>query len=460
MGKVIGIGKMEKPDYITERRMPRKDEHESIERYNRQDSLITFRFASFLQESFNRSGCKMRMTAASTALDLFKRKYLDRKIYQEPKEIILDQYKAYYGGRVEVFKRGYFEDLNYYDFNSLYPSVMRERYPDPSSFYSSEHPNRSIIEDYEGISEVDIFCPKDKEIPLIPFRDKTGKLMFPTGLVHGWYSHLELREAVSQGYEILDVQKQYYYTKTFYPFKRYVEDLYKIRKEKKERGDISELVEKLQMNSLYGKFGQKIYGKEKVFHLDSIDSKRLERMNRDGKYTISGDFVYYTETDPEYIPSHVMPIFSLYVTAYGRLKLFNAIKGIDVVYVDTDSIVTHDSLCTSTDLGDLKLEYEVAEAVFVKPKFYGMKTTDGKSIIRVKGNSESYSWNYDRFKEFILAPRVKSMRFSTFKNSNRRNIAYNAIFNMEKEFTLEDDKRVWSAPFDPSVSQSSVALRV
>lgn len=459
MGRILNHPKLETPKYIIEQRMPRDDERSEIEAYNIRDSEITYRFAVFLQDSFNRMGCKMRMTAASTALDLFKRKYLLRPMFQESLDVIEKQYKAYYGGRVEVFKRGLIKDCYYYDFNSLYPSVMRNEYPDISTSTYREKGRQDIIDDYHGISEVKIICPDDINIPLLPMR-QTEKLVFPTGVFKGWYSHIELRRAMEIGYKIIDIGEQIYYTRSHHPFKGYVEDLYSIRKAKKEAKDSSELIIKLLMNSLYGKFGQKIHGKEQVFHLDSLTKEAIDKMDKTGKVMISGDYLYHISRDVGFISSHIMPIYALYTTAYGRIKLFDAMRDKEVIYADTDSIVTPMRMAESKELGEVKCEYEIDEGIFIKPKMYGFKTKNGKSVVRIKGNHMSFSWDYDRFKEFIASPKIKGERFSTFKMSNRKGIPFNSMISLEKEFSLDDNKRDWISSFDPLVMHASVPLRV
>jgi len=457
LGKIINLPKMEMPPYILEKRMPTENEKSYIEEYNIRDSEITFRFASFMQDSFNRMGCKMRMTIASTALDLFKRRYLNKKMYQEPKMIMEKQYEGYYGGRAEVFKRGIARDVNYYDFNSLYPSVMRNEYPDVSSSYYREKGYMDFIESYHGISDVDLFCPKTINIPLLPLH-MNGKLLFPSGKFSGWYSHIEIRKALEIGYLLLNIREQIYYTHSHYPFKEYVENLYQLRKEKKEAKDRTELIIKLMMNSLYGKFGQKITGHEKIYHIDTLTYDQIRRMSEKGNLSMVGEYIYFVEHNPTHIASHIMPIYALYTTAYGRINLYEAMKNVDVIYVDTDSIVTPDAISVSKEMGELKLEHRIKEGIFIRPKMYGFLTEEGESHIRIKGNSASFDWDYDRFKRFISNPTVQTDRFSTFKTANRKGISFNSILQIEKNFELEDDKRIWEGSFNPLSAQGSSPL--
>lgn len=457
LGKIVGLPKLETPSYIKEERLPREEEHLYIEEYNIRDSEISFRFASFLQDAFRRYGCRMRMTAASTAMDLFRRKYLDRNLFQEPIPVMGRIFESYYGGRVEVFKRGTVRNCNYYDFNSLYPSVMRNAYPEVSSSRYREKGSLHIIEEEEGISEVIITSPPNLRIPLLPYRSGE-KLIFPVGTFRGHYTHVELRRALSLGYVIEHIGEQIYYTRTHSPFKAYVETLYSERKELKSRGDNTELVIKLMMNSLYGKFGQRITGKESVYPADSLTLKDIDRLTAKGKFRIEGRFAFLVEENPSHVARHILPIYSVYTTAYGRLKLYEAIKDIDVIYVDTDSIITPEVLPQSSELGDLKLECQIKEGIFIRPKMYAYITPEGRSKVKIKGNPAAYHWDYAQFKAFLESPRVKCQRFSTFKMSNKKNIPFNSIVDMEKEFSLDDDKRNWNQPFDPYSLEASAPL--
>ena len=245
-----------------------------------------------------------------------------------------------------------------------------------------------------------------------------------------------------------------------HPFKRYAENLYEIRKLKKEADDPTELVIKLMMNSLYGKFGQKLHGKEKIYHIDSLSYEELKKLALKGNVSHVGEFIYHTPETPSHISTHIMPIYALYTTAYGRIKLYDAMKGINPIYCDTDSIITHDKLPESKELGCLKLEYGIKEGIFIRPKMYAFKTVEGESVVRIKGNNASWNWDYDRFKQFIADPRSTQKIFSTFKASNRKGIPFNSILTMEKEFGMEDDKREWKSSFDPLLIQNSIPICV
>ena len=62
-------------------------------------------------------------------------------------------------------------------------------------------------------------------------------------------------------------------------------------------------------------------------------------------------------------------------------------------YSDTDSIVINKELPESEvgkEIGKFKLEYVIKKAIFIAPKVYGLITTDGTEVIKVKGVRSEY----------------------------------------------------------------------
>lgn len=456
MGQVLGLPKLTTPAYILEEREPKKSEYAEVEKYNIRDSDITYQFATWMQDEFNREGAKMRLTVASTAMDLFKRQYLHDVWYQEPTWVMEKLYNAYYGGRTEVLKRGYATDLNYYDFNSLYPSVMTEEFPNANYQRWLKKGNMDIIETYDGVTKVEVEAP-DIPIPFLPYRSE-NKLIFPTGRFTGYYTNVEIRKAIEIGYKIKWIGETIYYTHKHRPFEKYVIDQYSKRLKLKEANNPAQIINKLFMNSLYGKFAQKIHGKEQIFHMNRLTMQQIKEMMQKGKVTVINDFAYFTEDEPSYIPHHIFPIYSVYVTAYGRIKLWNIATQCDPYYMDTDSIITKKEIPDSMELGALKLEFKIKEGIFVKPKMYAFVDDTGDSHVKVKGLPPSKRWSFTEFKRFLKNPVTKYTKFTKFKESNKRGFAYNEIIDVEKALSLEDEKRQWVDKFNPETIQSSIPL--
>lgn len=273
LGHIVGIPKLAKPLYIKEHRKPRQGEYKQIIEYNKNDTLITLKFMEWLQAEIISLGGDMKITSASTALNIFKHKYLNTTLYTEPEHVQEFIFKGYYGGRSEVLKRGFYDGsqgpLLYYDVNSMYPYVMQNIYPDVNSSRFREKGNMDIIMSYEGMSEVSLEAP-GMPLPYLPFRDDKGKLFFSFGCWTANYTHFEIRKAVELGYKIKDIGPCVYYTRTHAPFREYVESLYALRMKYKQEGNISELIPKLLLNSLYGKWGERARFEQKITHMDNV----------------------------------------------------------------------------------------------------------------------------------------------------------------------------------------------
>jgi hypothetical protein len=102
-----------------------------------------------------------------------------------------------------------------------------------------------------------ISAPSYKDHPILSARIKTKsgiRSLFPTGNWEGMYFSEELYNAQKYGYEF-EILWGYTFEKGFV-FKDYINDLYNLRL-KYPKSDPMNLVCKLLLNSLYGRFGRK-----------------------------------------------------------------------------------------------------------------------------------------------------------------------------------------------------------
>jgi len=452
MGENIGMPKLEHPFFLG--KMPKNEEEwEIMRKYNIQDSTITLNFMIRLKEGFELLGATMGMTLASTSMSLFKNKYLDKDYILPSSDNILEHFKSYYGGRTEAFKKGVIRDYYYYDFNSLYPSVMRDNvFPNPSTLRISSLGDLNLIELYEGCSDVLIECPYMR-YPLLPYRKDNGRVIFPYGKFRGWYTHIELREALKLGYKIIKIFKTHYFSKVCKPFESFVNDLYELRKKYKKEKSIMQYVIKITMNSLYGKFGQRFLKLDNWIHESLFDEK--EFLNTLNIETI-GNYVRVTKnTEPS---TFCIPIWASYVTAYGRLKLYNEIIQHNPVYVDTDSLLIDHEIKSSDKLGDVKLEKNIVFGFIVRPKFYATRDSNGEEEPHIKGLGTKI--NFQEFENILINPVKRYTKFAKFKEALRRGLVPNEIIDIEKNFSLEDEKREWKGKFNKLKLQDSEPLYI
>lgn len=468
LGKMLKIGKLNTPKCLG--RLPKnKKEYIALKRYNSRDCEISKSFMEYFQEAINELGGEFKMTIASGSMDLFQRKYLKFPIYHEPKNVNKFIFESYFGGRVEATGRGNIkeylkqnnkEELYYYDFNSLYPSVMRGEYPLPSSMKILKKFNdiEYFIRKYKGITKCRVKTPKYMKYPILPHKDEDGKLCFPLGEFSGTWTNDEISLALDNGYKILRTYKSIYYEKTFYPFKEFVEDLYKKRNYYKKTGnEIMSLTTKLIMNSLYGKFGTKKFEEIKFFIEGKTRKKHYNYLDEE-IYVIKGNrilrkkdnLLVYTLEEKECKSAYVFPIFASYTTAYGRIKLWKAINKYNPVYYDTDSLITLEQIEDSQELGHLKLEEIILDGIIVKPKIYlinqkikfkGMRFYNGKKKMEFVNKLKI-------FNDMLKGKKIKQRKFLKMKESLRRGLTVNEIIIFDKFTDLEDTKRKWRGKFN------------
>ncbi|GJW60703.1 ribonuclease H-like domain-containing protein [Tanacetum coccineum] len=94
--------------------------------------------------------------------------------------------------------------------------------------------------------------PKIIKKPFLPYRSKTGTLIFPTGKFIGVYYSEELKYAVGLGYKVVPISG-YLFERKESPFKDFVSSLF-LSEARKEGNDVLSYVYKILMNSLYGRF--------------------------------------------------------------------------------------------------------------------------------------------------------------------------------------------------------------
>lgn len=440
-GKILGLNKLEKPSFLGNK--PKNNiEKDYLEEYNLMDSKIAYMAGFFLQKGFNALGCNMKITIASTALDLYRRKYIPKTFYKHQLKYLNYLYKGYYGGRCEAIKRGYVENINYYDINSLYPSVMINEYPDPNKFYFRNNINLNEMLDYEGVADVTIKAP-DLYIPYLPLR--SDKLIFPTGAFRGHYAIFELRNALKLGYEILKIHSAMIYPDRIRPFKDYISDLYKMRMNFKKLGSPMQLLTKILLNSLYGKFSQRIESRETIIPIKEITMEMI----RKAQYIEKQENFILLKYPYNYIPSFVNPIFSIYTTAYARHVLYKTLSRYpeNIYYYDTDSVFIDRKLETSKELGGWKQELKNEKGIIVKPKMYVLG-----NYVKCKGVNKI---TMPDFLSILKGNPVNITRFVKFKEANRRHLTYNEIISFTKDLDLEDTKRKWENAYNHKVLEDS-----
>lgn len=473
-------------------------EREALFTYCEADATVTRKFMEWAVDEITRLGAKVQYTAASTAMDLFRRRYLQSVVPQPSWECMVDSRYSYYGGRTEDYWKGNVGEGDEQDVTAMYPSVMELiefPYPSPENFRREDSPTDNILQ-FEGFASANVTIPEHLFYPPLPYKSATH-LLFPTGTITGVWTHLQLRHAIKLGCDINHINWSYFNTKTFNPFKDYVKNLIQLRLYylcpgcersdktgrkcwedgvKCENSDAVEEVIKLFLNSLYGKFAQNFLNEEEGERYNLPVKKGGGTLKPIAHATIE-EFNYTIQNYPHYaaqglvvnsmtpkLRAFMNPIIASYITSAAQVKIneyqLAAHKlGINTYYTDTDSLLTSSKLPFAVKgkiLGELQHVGHFDQLIIIGPKAKLVKTGEkskatfkgvpSKSIIiedtttmaarQVKPRQELF----DNLATDELS--VTFTRFARHKEAMARGLSVNEMILMTKTFKpFENPKR-------------------
>ena len=392
----------------------------------------------------------LKFTIASQSITTFKDKFFDGYFWNAPNKFddLIRKY-FYYGGRVEVYKC-YGKNLFYYDVNSLYPFVMLQKMPVGIPIKTKKY-----VTDKIGFYKVKFLEKYESYIsPLIFRTEKSGNYFVNANINDVFYlSNLEVEYFINKKIKI-EIVWGYYFKHSDYVFNDYVNYYYKIKSETKN--ETERFLAKLKLNSLYGKFGQKTFGKNiEEINDNNFDSPIYDEtlglvlVERKRNVTFRG----------VYIASYITSLARFY-----HFKLMEQIGFENIFYCDTDSIITNKKLgddLINNEIGKLKLEAEIKEGVFLLPKTYAYIDKNGKEVVKCKGMNEitfnelkSLLFNDKKFiqKTFekILGFKESLKRKNKIKKSNGYllkmvEITKKLEFNYKRRKLINDKKYIYNS---------------
>lgn len=295
--------------------------------------------------------------------------------------------QAYYGGISEVNIPSLGIDITnkqsdkvvgyYYDVNSLYPFIMREKLLPigaPMRIYEDK------LEEIFGYCKAEIEAP-ELAVLLLPIKIN-GTIKVPTGTWTGWYFSEELKYAKQLGYKI-KILEAYNFEKKRIIFKEYIDELYKMKSETTNKS--TRIITKLLLNSLYGIMG---YKGKKTLPI-KLETNQIS-----------------TTFDPEkenYLELSTNIAIAAAITSYARIYMYKYRK--IAYYSDTDSIIVKDKLpetdVSNTEIGKFKLELEILNSVHITNKTYGIKGSNNQMRIVTAGIPKGLV-NYDELYEIWI----------------------------------------------------------
>jgi hypothetical protein len=267
------------------------------------------------------------------------------------------------------------------DIVSQYPAAMRyNKYPTGKPitkkfdvFYGTELAKtimKTVLQNpktdkYHSLKEkmfrtvfcVDINPPKDIFVAFLMSRDENKKnrqnLYRKTNV---WYSGIEIFEAIKVGYTLEVVHGQVGFPSSKLIFSRYIDKLFQIKEANKaDKSSVLYLAAKMLMNSLYGKFAQKI---QKQY--SSVVAKLPHDVERVWKglsnFEISSVFnpdhtkigyLVKADKDKGDVKVNYPSYISMCVVAYARRDMSKKMRSINgysdpnncYLYTDTDSVL-------------------------------------------------------------------------------------------------------------------------
>tara|TARA_R110002020_G_scaffold143534_1_gene315865 strand:+ start:260 stop:2155 length:1896 start_codon:yes stop_codon:yes gene_type:complete len=256
---------------------------------------------------------------------------------------------AFYGGRTQVITQPglLHEWVHSVDANSLYPSVMLNDYPNMATCRQLApilQNLNNILSDSNRLCWAHITLKGGVNSPVfLPNTTEDGRRQWDSKEFDGWLCEPEIKHALKSGYEIIEI-KELHYASVMRPFDEYVNKFYNLRREYQKNNDSRELLCKLLLNALFGRFGMKdicerIDQPEKVAEIlegdDWLETHKLQFY--DGP---NGEFAYLEGFEPTRKSNSTWFGFAAFCTSYGRVELQKVIEaaGSAACYTDTDSV--------------------------------------------------------------------------------------------------------------------------
>lgn len=430
-------------------------------------------------------------TLSSLTYNIYLTHFLgDNKIPMITGQLFNDIKLAYTGGSTDMFIptnifdkisgfiRKIINKIFYYDVNSLYPFIMSKFLMPCGKMYYFEGDiyNRNLVinniipKDVLGFFFCKVIAPENMEHPIIQLKHEKSTLS-PIGEFEAMLYSKEIENARKYGYKIT-VLRGYYFQKKENLFKDYITQLYSLRKEYNKSHPMN-LIAKLLMNSLYGRFGLN----PNLPVTNIISNKDMD--NKLSKYNENSAIVDVEPLGDHFIVSemntridnkissllfdnNINVAIAAAVTAIARVFMsqFKNSDKFELYYTDTDSIFISASpeelnklypSIVGGELGQLKLECVIERAVFLAPKAYcfEVKNKDDSidTTIKIKGLSASL---INRLKDAnilgidtFLSVLKKDSSQIVHQNKTIKNLSVGSLDIIEQSYSIKhnDNKR-------------------
>ena len=240
-----------------------------------------------------------KFSSATLSKFFFLRKFNNSKIrYSFDLDIDKQLRLGYFGGRAEIFKNPIIdEQVAYFDFPSMYPTIMKE------DFYTNfelelqlnptDHTTPGIYHTKVLSSSENYFPPLPSRLEVISNETSFSTTIYANGILEGWYTNEMLNYflSLSPNNKIITYNKAYVFKnyKIEKPFLSYINFFLNLKNT--TDGD-KKLLWKLILNSLTGTLGFKVSNTETLL-LNSEDYKKWMKTNLESIHSIKSFTNYY-----------------------------------------------------------------------------------------------------------------------------------------------------------------------
>lgn len=348
---------------------------EFMEKYCKLECRALVDLMRFLRDALETAGIEITnwYGAGAVAAALMKREGVKQHIVPIEDPAVLDSCKrAFFGGRIELFKMGHHEGPIYnYDINSAYPNAARFLPPMNTGTWKAIPPGHLSLEPLSVYhiryrANMEWLSPQNL-IPPFPCRYKGLSVRYVEP-VETWVWSPELLVYVNTyGDKDLEILGGYEWTgyrasgflEYSSPFS-FVPLLFEQRKKWKAENNGAQLPLKLGLNSLYGKMIQRVGGGiDRTERFEARTQGRVERRNR---------------------PAYFSLPYAGFITSYTRAMLYRAaMQNPDaIIMMMTDGIYSLEplDLPLSDKLGDWTLT-RYSGGTFVQAGVYWLDGGDG-----------------------------------------------------------------------------------
>ncbi len=327
-------------------------------------------------------------------------------------------WSSFYGGRFELIKRGFIGECFLYDVNSAYPYALTQL-PDITKgkwiTQNTIHPKAKV-----GFFHIKANIDNSVKVCPFPFRNKNKTIIYPSGRFETFVTLQELLTVQSDSrikYDILESCQFIPHKNCGYPFRDFIEKMYKKRLELQKQKNPQQQALKLILNSMYGKTAQ-------------------TTNNRFGNL--------------------FNPVIASFITGFARAQLYKFIRDNNlenyVVAFATDSIAIQKKISNlnSEKLGEMKLDKKAEDVYYLSNGYYrfnGIWKNRGIGNDPNEKNVEIEHKDTIENNEGQLYIEVETTQLQKLKSAIIRNLHKDigVIRKYQKKVFLNSDrKRLWN----------------